>query len=233
MEYRSCRTISEGVGERMTKSMHLHKILRLMSCDGKLYRRKLIEDVNQDIKREINGGSSGGEFYTPFWALAKRFVISGGDMRRETAVLIDKHSGRRNIYPKLEKGFSGWWAEKRRWRNEPFSEIRFEPIYYSMCGWNIKIVNVLALSGSDASQRLIYPYWYNEPAVDVSIARLGLAVIDQSVNNFKTEELRLLDIIRGRSFSVDDVRLSGGETSEFEQRLKHIVEDWNMLRGKK
>ncbi|NIJ60662.1 trans-aconitate methyltransferase [Erythrobacter flavus] len=61
-------------------------------------------------------------------------------------------------------------------------------------------------------------------------ARLGLWLLSQTFPTIPANELRILDIIRGTTFSVDRSPLTGEEEIEFRARYARLIEERDRLR---
>jgi hypothetical protein len=133
----------------------------------------------------------------------------------------------------LTRGFLNWWNEKRRWRNEDFEFIK-EDVYARFplpeVDGIVKIENLLALRIGDQTNRIIYPYFTEEPNLKFEGARIGLWIMNQALKGYALNDLRILDILRERSFATRDYPLVGNERVLFTQKYQSLVREWDKLR---
>jgi hypothetical protein len=190
-------------------------------------------DIRNEIRKESKQGlDKGGDFYGPFWSDAKQHVSGNLDLRLATLERIDKNEGRERLYPILRNGFLLWWEEKRRLRNVPFKVIesnvkaRYE---VTGCG-TIKVENTLAITVGDDGHRIIYPYFCEDPSLSDEAARLGLWIMSQCIEEYDTKDMRLLDVIKGRSFSDIDTPLIGNEEELLVKKYGDLLKEWQYLR---
>jgi hypothetical protein len=158
-------------------------------------------------------------------------VAGRGDLRASVAARTAANVRRERLYPLLADGFLRWWEDRRRW-NEPF-EFYEQSVKarYSIPGTEaeVKVENLLALRVGTAS-RLYYPYFCEEPELSEEAARLGLWVMGQALPEHDPDDLRVLDILRGRSFAPGDVPARGTEEADFRTRYQLLVDLWWRLR---
>ena len=94
----------------------------------------------------------------------------------------------------------------------------------------VKVDNVLTVRDGLDVEHVVYPYFSPEPVLSESAARLGLWLLSRALPTVPVEEIRILDVIRGRTFSVDRHPLLGGEEHEFHQRYAAALDERAMLR---
>ncbi len=182
-----------------------------------LSQRELITALRNDIREErdrergLSGG--GGDFYVPFWRDAKDHVFGWSDLHEATKQRIEDNARRENLYPRLRDGFLLWWNERRRWTNAPFEPIDTPRIRYNVPGLNtvVKIDSVLSVRDGRGEDHYVYPYWFADPALSEEAARIGLWLLVQSLPHIEAQELRILDVFRGATFSLDRNPLIGNE----------------------
>lgn len=212
-------------------SIHLWKLLQLMYADRSILVSKLRSDIRSDIKRAIGENGDGGDFHIPFWADAKKHVLGELDLRNSVDIRISSHKGRARLYPELRDGFLLWWKEKRRWRNEPLHLLRSPPharMEIPLLNAKVKIESVLAVGSPPDFQRLIYPYFSEKPILSEEAARVGLWAISEALAKaYDVSDIRILDLLRGQSYSLKDVGFNGKEEEIFLQRYGRIIELWN------
>jgi hypothetical protein len=199
--------------------------------------RLLRDDIRRTIKKQSGAPKvkgKGGDFYVPFWADAKQHVRGKLDLRKQAQTRIDANRGRARLYDLLVEGFLSWWEERRRLRNEPFTVLE-ENIHvrFDLEGLGaVKVENTLSIRVGDDGRRLIYPYFIEDPALSDEAARLGLWLMSRCVATYDVDQIRILDVIRGRTFSVLDTPLTGDEEAIFRKRYAELQQDWQRLRAK-
>lgn len=155
------------------------------------------------------------------------------DLTQSTEERIARNKRRGRLYPRLLEGFLQWWQEKRRWINEPFtfiSENVKAQYYIDELKSVIKVENILALRIGDSSERIIYPYFCEEPALGEEAARLGLWLLKEALPRHETEDFRVLDVMRGNSFSLVDVPLRGNERQLVLEKFGALILEREKLR---
>lgn len=206
----------------------LKNLMQLMLAEPKLQRRLIKYHIRQARPRVESASGEGGDFHVGFWSDAKKHAAGKANLREATEDRIKKNKGRRRLYPLLTKGFLEWWEENRRRINEPF-EIKdgsFKGrIELSGLGL-VKVENNLAFSIGEDGFRVVYPYVCEEPEVDTKIGRLGLWAMAQAMPEQAIENLRILDVIRGRTFSIEECPLIGTEEEEFRTLYAAQIQKW-------
>lgn len=211
----------------------LGKLLRMMYADRAAQIGLLRDDIRTTIRRQSGVPTpDGGDFHVPFWADAKSHVRGQIDLRQRARERIGAHRGRARLYPLLVDGFLSWWEERRRLRNEPFVVIedsiraRFDCTGLGV----VKVENILAVAVEGDGPRIIYPYFAERPVLSEEAARLGLWVMSRSILTYQLEQMRILDVMRGRTFSVLDTPLTGTEEAIFRERYGFLLSEWQRLR---
>ena len=210
----------------------LGKLLSAMYADKSQRISILRDDIRRQIAKDGGFKGKGGDFYVSFWADAKNHVSGNLDLRASTPERIKKHSGRRRLYPLLMKGFLLWWEEKRRLRNVDFTVIddnvkaRFDVASLG----TIKVENTLSITVGDDGHRIIYPYFCEDPALSEEAARLGLWVMSQCIKGYALKDMRVFDVIAGRTFSQIDTPLQGDEEETLQNKYGAILSEWHALR---
>ncbi len=212
----------------------LGKVLRAMYA-GKSQRRAMLR---ADIRREqakakpsLGPKKKGGDFYVSFWADARGHVAGDVDLRLVTEERVKANTvSRKRLYPKLKDGFLLWWEENRRLRNVKFATItdNLKSRYDTEAGI-IKVESLLAFTVGDDGHRIVYPYLFEEPELSEEAARLALWVMHQCVAKYELEDFRVLDVIRGRSYSVIETPLRGDEERLFRENYLLLLEEWDTL----
>lgn len=211
----------------------LRKLMQLMLSAENRRTAMLRSDITEGLRKERNGpNDGGGDFHSPFWADAKAHAEGISDLRDTTPQRVEANGRRRRLYPRLTEGFLAWWEDRRRRRNEPFkiieSHLRGR---VELRGLGVvKVENNLAFTIGDDGERVIYPYFCEEPEMTSEMARLGLWAVSQAINDYSIEDVRILDVIRGRSFSVLECSQRGSEEEEFRMHYGTLLSRWAELR---
>ena len=212
----------------------LGKVLNAIYASKSQRTTLLRGDIRSEVKKaEGFGNSTGGDFYGPFWADAKRHVAGQLDLRLATIARIENNKGRERLYTILQDGFLLWWEERRRLRNVPFSVIpdNIKARYDIAGAGTVKVENTLSISVGDTGHRIIYPYFCEDPQLCDEAARLGLWLMSKCIKGYALQDMRLLDVIKGRSFSTLDTPLAGNEEMIFAEKYKALISEWNALRA--
>lgn len=215
------------------QNIHLRKIIKIMYLQGPRRVTALRSDIRDDIARERDGPSDGGgDFYGPFWRDAKDHVFGISDLHSETDERIARNSRRMNLYPQLRDGFLTWWNERRRWTNEPFRPANAIRTTQRLRGVDadIKFANILSVRDGQDDDHFVYPYWFLEPSLTDESARLCLWALTQAFPQVNPAEFRVLDVIRGQTYSLERSPLRGDEPEIFGRRHAAALRDWRSLR---
>ncbi|MEG3123512.1 hypothetical protein [Sphingomonas sp. GB1N7] len=214
------------------QSIHLRKLLKILYSDQNRRVSAMRSDIREDIARELGPNDGGGDFYGPFWRDAKDHVFSIADLHTSTKARIDANKGRSNLYPRLRDGFLLWWNERRRWTNEPFRPADNLKSRFLIPDLNsiVKIDNILSVRDSQNEDHFVYPYFSPEPELHDEAARIGLWILMQALPNIPPSEFRILDVIRGKSFSLERNSLLGNEQEIFFRRYIAAIDEWSLLR---
>lgn len=190
------------------------------------------KDIREDRKRAAGAGGDGGDFYGPFWRDAKDHVFGSADLREETRKRIEGNPNRRVLYERLQNGFLLWWNERRRWTNQPFVPAAGIKTVVRLPGVDasIKFANILSVRDGNGEDHFVYPYWFPEPPLSDQAARLAIWALSHAFPNVADGELRVLDVIRGQTFSLDRNPLTGDESSVFAKRFEAAQTEWQQLR---
>jgi len=212
--------------------IHLRKLLKILFLPSNRQRSEIRKDIREDRIRAVGGESSGGDFYVPFWADAKNHVFGIGDLRLMVDQRIAGNSKRRNLYPRLRDGFLLWWNERRRWTNKPFQPGQSAKARFQFSGLDatVKIDNILSVRDGEGIERLVYPYFAPEPVLSEQAARLGLWLLAIALPSMSPNAIRILDVIRGRTFSLDRTPLRGDEEEEFRRLYADLLHRRDELR---
>lgn len=215
--------------------IHLRKLLRILYAPPKLRKTLLRSDIRETIKKENGEKEPGGDFFGPFWADVRLFVFEDQDLRKLCQARIEANKGRDRLYRELCEGISKWWNERRRWRNEPkpFDEVEEDikaRLLFEELGLTVKVENVLGVKINDRTRRFIYPYFSEAPTLTQDAARLGLWLLNQALPAYPANDWRVLDILRSRSFGLEDVPLTGNERERFSAMYRAAMKEWSDLR---
>jgi hypothetical protein len=215
------------------EKIYLRKLLRLFYAKPNFRRRLLLDEIRNDINKENDEETGGGDFHAPFWADAKDHIAGKLDLREQTKDRIAKNERRKRLYPLLAKGFLSVWEEKIRWRNEPYE---FHPatakgqLSLDDFGAIVKVENVLSIKIWDGTNRLVYPYFAEDPILAIEAARLGLWALHEALPEFSADEVRMMDVLRGTYFRPADAPLQGNERTIFVQKYDSVLTEWQKLR---
>ncbi|WP_200918716.1 hypothetical protein [Sphingomonas sp. Leaf231] len=215
------------------RSIHLRKLLKILFSPENKQTAALRSDIRDEIAREAEGSSGGGDFYASFWSDAKAHAIGVSDLHRSIEERIAANAGREGLYPRLRDGFLLWWNEGRRFTNAPFHPGSTQKARFLFPGVNdaiVKVEGVLSLRDGNGIEHYVYPYFSPEPVLTESAARLGLWLLTSSLPGLPPEEIRILDVIRGATYSVDRYPLRGNEEEEFRSLYVAALDRWDKLR---
>ena len=225
-----------GIGKTLMsiEKIHLRKLLRLFYADERERRRLLVADIGSDRNKEQNGGGDGGDFHGPFWADAKDHVAGKLDLREQSKVRVGSNKARARLYPLLTEGFLSLWNEKIRWRNEKFETYPISikaALPIEELNATVKIENVVAVKIPDGSSRIVYPYFSETPALPIEGARLGLWALKEALTDFRTDDFRIVDVLRHSYFRPTEIPTQGNERELFVQKYGDALKEWRKLRG--
>lgn len=215
------------------EKIHLRKLLQLFYLPEGKRKSILRADIRNEIAKASGIESDGGDFHAPFWTDAKKHVGGTVDLREQAHLRIIKNKARGRLYPLLAAGFLKWWDEKRRWRNEPFEiisqSVKFQ-LSISELNVVVKVENLLAVKVGDQFNRIVYPYFAEQPVLQEEGGRIGLWLLGQALATYPIDDLRILDVLRSASFATVDYPLRGNEEEIFLRRYAHVLAEWNELR---
>jgi len=212
--------------------IHLRKLLKILFSEPNVRRAELRSDIREEIAREAGQEGGGGDFYAPFWADAKDHVFGIADLHDMVDNRVEANGRRSNLYPQLRTGFLTWWNERRRWTNEPFRPGRQLKAHFTFPNLDavVKVDNILSVRDGVGEEHVVYPYFAPQPELSENAARLGLWLLSSALPTVPMEEIRILDVIRGRTFSVDRTPLRGSEQEEFTTRYSAALSEREVLR---
>lgn len=213
--------------------IHLRKLLKILFLNPRAQLSEIRKDIREDLNRESRASSSGGDFYAPFWADARGHVFGNFDLSDRVQHRIDANWRRANLYPQLRDGFLTWWNERRRWTNEPFQPGQALKTQFSFPGIDalVKVEGILSVRDGLGVEHAVYPYFSPEPELSDEAARFGIWLLVNALPLVPEEEIRILDVIRGQTFSLGRMELRGDEEHEFRQRYRALLRRRDMVRG--
>lgn len=212
--------------------IHLRRLLKILFLEPNARRSELRSDIRGEIARDAGQDGGGPDFYAPFWADAKNHVFGIADLHDMVDGRVEANERRANLYPQLRNGFLTWWNERRRWTNEPFRPGRSLRAQFPFPNLDavIKVDNILSVRDGSGEEHIIYPYFSPQPELSENAARLGIWLLSAALPTVSLEEIRILDVIRGRTFSVDRYPLQGSEQEEFTRRYAAALFEREVLR---
>lgn len=213
--------------------MPLRKLLQLLYAPPNLRISKLREDIRNEIAKDDGIELGGPDFFSPFWRSAKNHVFGVSDLHDDIEEHIATNFRRARLFRMLRDGFLLWWNERRRWTNEPFVPADALVGTYFNEGLNltVKVGNILAVQDGNDENHFIYPYFSEIPTLTPEAARLGLWIMKQIFPNTPEEDLRILDVIRGENFSLENTPLQGDELQILTARFLFLSAEWDRLRA--
>jgi hypothetical protein len=213
--------------------IHLRKLLKILYLPANQRRSEIRADIRDELGRDAGASGGGGDFYGPFWADAKRHVFGACDLIDAVDDRIAVNGRRDNLYPRLRDGFLLWWNERRRWTNEPFRLGRSLKKHFSFPGLDaiVKVDNILSVEDSLGEEHVVYPYFAPQPVLSEEAARLGLWLLTQAFPEVPPADFRILDVIRGQTFSLDRNPLDGNEEAVFLRRYSQALNERAILRS--
>jgi hypothetical protein len=203
-----------------------------MFADANRRQSAIRTDIREEIAREAGLDSSGGDFYAPFWADARTHVFGFGDLHQMVDARIAANERRRRLYPRLRDGFLLWWNQRRRWTNQPFRPGQSLKAQFPFPDLNatVKIDSILSVLDGAGAEHAVYPYFAPEPILSEEAARLGLWLLISALPSVPAAEIRILDVIRGQTFSIDRNPLRGNEEAAFRNRYTRLLRERSRLR---
>jgi len=213
-------------------NIHLRKLLKILFLAPNKRQSEIRSDIREEIAKEAGQESSGGDFYAPFWADAKSHVFGAGDLHQLVEERIAANDRRLQLYPRLRDGFLLWWNERRRWTNEPFRPGQSLKTHFQFpqLAATVKVDSILSVRDGTGTEHAVYPYFSPEPILTEEAARLGLWLLTSALPAIPADEIRILDVIRGQTFSLDRTPLLGNEEEDFRRRYSALLEQRMLLR---
>jgi len=213
------------------EAIHLWKLLKLLYLEPNQQVSEMRSDIRMDIARERGAAGDGGDFHGPFWKDARDHVFNIRDLRESVRERIASNASRARLYPRLRDGFLQWWDQRRRWTNEPFHPVRSPHARFRLGDLGtIKIENILAVRDAAGTDHFVYPYFSEKPPLSEEGARIGLWLLAAAIPAGNPEDMRILDVIRGQTFSLDRYPLTGDEEAIVRRRYASLLAQWRALR---
>ncbi|MGE6742404.1 hypothetical protein ACQKGC_19210 [Allorhizobium pseudoryzae] len=211
--------------------IHLRKLLKIMFLADGPRRSALRTDIREELAREAGNDDGGGDFYAPFWSDARAHVFGMDDLHSMVQTRVQANDRRRNLYPRLRDGFLRWWTERRRWTNAPFQpgqHLKANFLFPDLSA-TVKIDSVLSVRDAQGVEHYVYPYFAPKPVISEEAARLGLWLLLEALDHVPQTEIRILDVIRGETFSIDRYPLEGTEEQNFIRRYRTLLTEREAL----
>lgn len=212
-------------------NINLSKLLKLLAAEGQELTSLLRSEIRTDIARENGDLSGGGDFYVPFWADARDHVCGFADLHTSTQGRIEANPRRSRLYPQLRDGFLLWWNERRRWTNEPFIEgdrVNGE-LFIAGLGLTIKVKGLLIVEDGLGEEHVVYPYFSEQPILSEEYARLALWVAQGALIDTPIDRVRILDVQRGQTYSIDRQPLIGNEEQSLAAQYLRLFARYQQL----
>ena len=204
------------------EKINLNTVVRLIFSPA----NRQTSELRADIRREIamsEGLEGGPDFYVPFWGDAKLHAVGAADLHASVEDRIERNPGRKRLYEALRDGFLIWWNERRRWTNEPFEQIAAPSAIIPLDSeTELKVHNLLAVRDAANTAHFVYPYFSEHAPLTERGARLILWGLTTAFPEIDPTELRVLDVMVARSFSIDRTPLSGREREEFQSLVQTL-----------
>lgn len=213
----------------------LRKALQLFYAPSKLRQSILKTDIRLDDKKAAGGSrSQGGDFYAPFWSDVKKHISGDGDLGAMTADRLLSNGSYKRLYPQLRDGVLELLSAKLRWSNEPV-EITPKSVNgihrIESLGATIRVKDAIHARVRGEYNRIVYPYFSEEPALSEEGGRLGLWAMQQALPDLDAEDMRIIDPFRKAFFSPQITPLQGNEGALFLEQYKSLIAEWERLRS--
>lgn len=214
------------------ESISLRKLLKIGFSDPTPRRSALRQIIRDDRPRRDDALEKGGDFYAPFWADAKAHVFGTLELQQAVAVRITDNWRRRNLYDQLRDGFLRWWGEHRRHTNEPFRPGQLQRTRFEIneLASVVKVDSILSIEDGLGARHYVYPYFFPRPELNEASAQLGLWLLTQAFPQVLARDFRLLDVMRGRAFSIEQTPLRGDEEQRFLRMYTGLIQERDTLR---
>jgi len=212
--------------------IHLRKLLQIAYAPTNLRTSLMRADIRSEIAKQGELGSGGGDFFAPFWSDAKSHAAQRCDLTLETARRVASNRGRSRLYPRLRDGFLTWWDDRRRWTNQELRSFETSAkgqLEFKDLGVVLKVENLLCVTVGENEHKLIYPYFSERPILTEEGARLGLWVMGRALPRWELADMRILDVMRGASYSVDRNPFDGREEVLLHDKIERLVVEWQHL----
>nr|WP_319388002.1 hypothetical protein [uncultured Cohaesibacter sp.] len=212
----------------------LRKVLQLFYASPRLRQLKLKEDIRLDRRKEVGGTrSQGGDFHLPFWTAVKKHITGERDLTELIDELVRTNKNYKRLYPPLKDGVLDLLSDKLRWSNEPIEIIPSSVhgrLDIAELGATVRIRNALHAQVREKYNRVVYPYFSEEPGLPDEGGRLGLWVMQQALKELNPSDMRIIDPLRRKFFSPEVSPLKGDEERVFQENYRSLIEEWKRLR---
>ena len=212
----------------------LRKVLQLFYAPQSLRRSILKDDIRLDNRKAAGGNRSrGGDFYLPFWSDVKSHISGQVDLRQSTDDRILSNRNFKRLYPLLRDGVLDLLSAKLRWSNEPV-QIVPQSIHGNLRledpAGIIRIKDALHARVRGEYNRVVYPYFSEEPSLPEEGGRLGLWVMQQALPELDPNDMRIIDVLRRTFFSPQTTPLQGNEELVLRENYRSLIGEWNRLK---
>jgi hypothetical protein len=218
------------------EKLPLRKLLQLFYAKPNKRRSILLREFGNEKRREEKESGEAQDFYGCFWADAKNHALGKLDLVEKTKERIEKNYRRKKLYNALTKGFLKLWSEKVGWRNEKFEffpkSVRSQFVLEEVAA-TIRIENMVAAKIWDGSQRVIYPYFSEDPPLNGEAVRLGFWVLNNGLQDFRLDEIRIIDILRSAYFQASDFPFEGNERELLIRNYRALIAEWERIKREK
>lgn len=137
------------------------------------------------------------------------------------------------LYPLLRDGILDLLNSKLRWSNEPIEIIPKSvhgSLEFSGLQAVIRIRDALHARVRGEYNRIVYPYFSEEPKLPEEGGRLGLWAMQKALTPHAPEDMRIIDILRKAFFSPQVSPLKGDEDAVFSNHYEQLLVEWERLK---
>ncbi|WP_420549900.1 hypothetical protein [Curvivirga sp.] len=224
---------------------NLGKLIKFYSHSDK----ELIFDIKKDIELEFKHADALQglceyplpiPYYRAFWSRAKRHVYGYKDLNKALNEFFKEFPSsykKREPYNRAANQFLKWYDEKRRWRNEDFTEDKSKYTFTSFhLGQEnpIKLKNedFLAIKLNNEQKKIIYSCFSPRTMISSEGARIALWIMQEAFPNVPANSFRFFDVLHARSYGLIDYQLIGNEKQLLSSRYKLILNAYEIERNK-
>ena len=94
----------------------------------------------------------------------------------------------------------------------------------------VKVESILSITDGSGGHHYVYPYFAEAPELSADAARQGLWLLGQALPEIPPERFQLLDVLRGRAFSITQTPLQGDEEQLFLRMYADLIQERDTLR---